>query len=398
MPIEIRDIVTEEFQTDIQDSFALATGFGVVFLDREGRHIGKGGNFCKFCHAINETQAGSRACTLSNKHAIELALKTQKLSIYICHAGLVNIEIPLTSDGEHIGAITAGQVLCDDMTAYPKDDVDSTMDWLANAEYAGYYQEIEVMSKRKIEATTKALASISNYIMQTASYNKSRQDLLLYEKRQIELEHQLKLAELDALQKQVSPHFIFNIINSVSRMVSLGEYDTAGKMLDAFAHMMRYRLSNIQSTVTLKQEIAYIENYLSIQKIRFGPRIRYSIDCDEEAEDLPIPFFSLQPLVENSIEHGLLGLENGGEVRLRCRHHADCDEILLEDGGVGISAENLRSLRALLEDIGPRITQEHVGIFNSYSRLRHQYGERLQLQLDSRPGAGTTITITIRRG
>ena len=396
--MELRDIFSQEFRTDIQDSFAVATGFGVVFVDREGRHLDKGGNFCKFCHAINETEEGRQACALSNKHAIELALKTQLPGIYICHAGLVNIEIPLVCGGEYIGAITAGQVLCDNMDAYPRDSVASEMAWLTNPEYAAYYNEIEVKSQQKIEATTRALYNISNYIVQTAEYNQSKQALLLYEKRQIELEHQLRLAELDELQKQVAPHFIFNVLNGISRMLAMEDYATAEKMLNSFAQMMRYRLASIHSHVTLEQEIAYIENYLSIQQLRFGRRIRYGIRCDDALKSMQIPFFSLQQLVENSIEHGLLGLEHGGEVTLDCRRRPGCDEILLRDNGAGIAPRQLEEIRAGLADPAGRMPEEHVGLYNSVRRLRLQYGERLGFELDSEPGAGTSVCIRIREG
>lgn len=110
--MDLKDIVTEEFQQEIQESFAYATGFGVVFIDKEGNHIGEGSNFTDFCKQINCTEEGAKCCARSNCQAVNIALKTQKPSIYICHAGLVNIEIPLICDGCYAGAVTAGQVFC----------------------------------------------------------------------------------------------------------------------------------------------------------------------------------------------------------------------------------------------------------------------------------------------
>lgn len=394
MAIELRDIVTLEFQNDIQNSFALATGFGVVFVDREGRHIGKGGNFCKFCNAINNTEEGSRACALSNRQAIGLALHTKEPSIYICHAGLVNIEIPLMCSGEYVGAITAGQVRCNSANAYPKDKV-ASKNWLHNPEYARYYKEIKVLTKQQIEATTRSLHNISNYIMQTNAYNKAQQELLLSEKRQLALEHQLKLAELDALQKQVTPHFIFNVISMVSRLVTMTEYATANKILDSFARMMRYTLSDIQSHVTFTQELGYIRSYLSIQQIRFGQRIQYEIHCDKALEEMAFPFFFLQPLVENSIEHGLLELENGGTATLVCRRRAGFDEISLCDNGAGIPPKLLSTIQQALSANDKTLVSGHVGLYNSYRRLRHFFGERLRFEIQSTQNVGSCITIQI---
>lgn len=132
--MNFRDIITETFQNEIQHSFSLATGFGVVFTDAEGRHIGSGANFCKFCDKLNETQKGAQYCTLSNKHAIDIALETNKPCVYICHAGLVNIEIPLIYNNQCVGAITAGQVICTEPNDYPKDAACKELNWLENPE------------------------------------------------------------------------------------------------------------------------------------------------------------------------------------------------------------------------------------------------------------------------
>ena len=168
-----------------------------------------------------------------------------------------------------MGAITAGQVLCDE-DVYPKEEVASQVQWLSDPELAAYYAEIEVMSRQKIEATTQALSNLTNYIVQRLAYSQIQEQLAKKTKELLIAENQLKQAKLDALQKQIAPHFIFNVLNSISRLLSMGDYTTAKTMLNAFTGMMRYALSNMQSSVFLEKELAYVENYLSIQKIRFG--------------------------------------------------------------------------------------------------------------------------------
>lgn len=398
----LRNIITEEFQNEIQESFAFATGFGVVFTDEEGNHIGPGGNFCRFCNKINETEEGAHYCALSNKHAIEIALANKKPSIYICHAGLVNIEIPLIYDGNCVGAITAGQVLCSEENAYPQDEIASEINWLEDPELASYYREIEVMNRQQIEATTTALSNITNYIIQTLAYSqiqeklaRQSEQLLLAENRRIHLEKQLQMAQFDALQKQVTPHFIFNVINSISRLLSLQEYTTAEEVLNSFAQMMRYTLLDIRSSVSLHQELRYIQNYLAIQKIRFGDRINYKIACEEELHDFPIPFFSLQPLVENSIEHGLLSKENGGKLVLSCTQNADHILIQITDNGIGIAPEKLEWLRTHSLCTNSGQNEQHVGLFNCYNRFLLLFGEKVDFQLDSKENKGTRISIRI---
>lgn len=400
-PIDLHDIVTKEFQQEIQDSFAYATGFGVVFLDRDGKHIGCGSNFTNFCRSINARPDGAHYCTLSNQHAISLALRSKKPSIYICHAGLINIEIPLIYKNYYVGAITAGQVLCTEMDVYPKDEISSSINWLEDPKLAEYYKEIPFRTREQIEYTTTALMNLSNYIIQKVAYNQMLKDysdncekLLISRKKQLELTHQLKLAQLDALQKQVTPHFMFNVLSSVSRLMDLEEYDVAAKMIDSFAQMMRYSLSNIQTGVSLKQELNYIQNYLSIQKLRFGNLIHDNIVCDENAKSLNIPFFCLQPLVENSIEHGILGKMYGGTISLHISYHAKRLTIDLMDNGVGIPQKTLDSINLLLKQDMPPNT-EHVGIYNCYSRLRLFFEDRVTFQIKSKEQQGTHIKITI---
>lgn len=95
MNLQFKDIINPEFQAELQESLTFATGFGVVFIDKEGRHIGDCGNFCRFCREINSTQIGRTACERSNLEGMNAALSTREPSIFLCHAGLVSFVIPL---------------------------------------------------------------------------------------------------------------------------------------------------------------------------------------------------------------------------------------------------------------------------------------------------------------
>ena len=140
----------------------------------------------------------------------------------------------------------------------PQDFHSNVSEWLSDEKLAEYYKKIKTLTAQKIEAVATALANISNYILQNFAYRQAQEKFLLYEKKQAELENQLKDAQLNMLQKQVTPHFIFNVINSASRMVALEQYDKAEKMLNSFAGMMRYNLRNLKTYVTIEQELDYI--------------------------------------------------------------------------------------------------------------------------------------------
>jgi sensor histidine kinase YesM len=222
------------------------------------------------------------------------------------------------------------------------------------------------------------------------------EELLKAENHRIELERQLKLVQLDALQKQVTPHFMFNVINTISRLLSLKEYNTAETMLNSFATMLRYSLSDIRSSVTLEQELEYIHNYLEIQSIRFGEQIKYHIHCDEDLKELSIPFFSLQPLVENAIQHGLLKKPEGGTLILNCTREPEYDLIHIEDDGIGMTEEDLHSI--VVTHVRPdNPNKTHVGLHNSYKRFRLLFGSDLKYCINSEKGVGTRIDIRLMR-
>lgn len=405
MHVVLKEILTKDFIEQFQDSFAFATGFGVVFVDLDGNHIGEGSNFSKFCQEINRTKEGAAYCANTNRKAIEVAMRTKKPSIYVCHAGLINIEIPLTYEGEYIGALTAGQVLCSDcnQNTYPRDSELNAIPWLQTQEAKEYFKNIRILTQQQIEATAVSLENIANYIIQTAMYNKLNEKLTIernkrleYEKKQIEMEHRLKLAELDALQKQVTPHFMFNVINSISRLISMEEYSSAKNMLDSFSQMLRYGLYNITSVITLRQELKYIENYLKIQKHRFTDRLEYEIEVQHDALDIKIPYFSLQPLIENAIIHGISPLEYGGSLKLICQKHKHHTSINIIDDGTGIAPDRMTEIKNMIRYYDDKtLDTSCIGLRNCYRRFKLMYGDKVNFFIDSEVGIGTKIRIDI---
>lgn len=397
MHIDLRDIVTEEFQEQMQNSFARLSKFGVVFTDANGVHIGKGGNFTHFCQAINCREDGASCCALTNRQAIALALNSphpDKPAIFVCHAGLVNIELPILYNGECLGAFTAGQVICEE-DCYPHDNSQDIIDWKKDPELAELYNEIPVLSRQHIENTADLMCDLAQYMLKTHTYSLMQKELAQQKEQLLIYEKQLTQTKFEALQKQVMPHFIFNVLNSVSRLISLQDYVRAQDMLTAFTKMMRYNLSNIQDSISLGQEIEYIRNYLSIQQLRFGDRIKFEITCDPKLKEISLPFFSLQPLVENSVEHGLLIKNEGGTVFIQCFQIDSGYQIIVKDNGCGMDASSLENIRQLLNSPDVPDTQAHIGLYNCYNRLKCTFGDSLSFEIESKKNIGTSISISI---
>ena len=142
--------------------------------------------------------------------------------------------------------------------------------------------------------------------------------LLEEQKKNMEVEAQLDRATFLALQTQTNPHFLFNTLNTIDRTIQLGKTADARKMLHSISSLMRYNLSDGNTPAVMREEVEITEEYLSIQKIRFSDRLSYSIDIDDKLLDTVfMPRFTLQPLVENAIIHGLTGKEEGGNVSIK---------------------------------------------------------------------------------
>ncbi|MEG2144958.1 MAG: ATP-binding protein, partial [Oscillospiraceae bacterium] len=139
----------------------------------------------------------------------------------------------------------------------------------------------------------------------------------------------------------------------------------------------------------------YIENYLSIKKIIFGERLQYEINCDEKIKSFKIPFFSLQPFVENSMEHGILNKEDGGTVKIICSKLPHSVLLVISDNGIGIEQTQLKYIEENILTNLKKPPEKHVGMFNCYNRYKVAFDEKADIKIESAVQKGTKITVEI---
>jgi len=209
-----------------------------------------------------------------------------------------------------------------------------------------------------------------------------------------QLEKSLKEAELKALQLQINPHFMFNILNSVNRLISLEEYEKAQQVLDAFTKMLRYSMKEIGNIVPLEKELDYVKKYLFLQNLRFGNRVAYDMKIDNCLLDFQLPFFTLQPLVENAIIHGLEPKESGGIIRIIVKTINNNIVIYIQDNGLGITEEKLLLLKNI--DNLDEQSSSGIGIGNVHNRLKLFFDDNYSFDITSKLNQGTTITLTFK--
>lgn len=196
-------------------------------------------------------------------------------------------------------------------------------------------------------------------------------------------------ARLEALQAQIRPHFLFNVLNTII-MFSRTDVERSRELLISLAQFFRRSLSTRGNFITLKEEIDYINIYLSLEQARFGDKLRVKMKIDPRVMGAQVPILTLQPLAENAIVHGLAPKEEIGLLGIRVRQVREELHILIADNGVGMDAERLR--RVFEEGFGNNMG---LGLTNVNERLISLYGEEYRLKVRSSPGVGTAIRVRI---
>jgi len=202
--------------------------------------------------------------------------------------------------------------------------------------------------------------------------------------RQLEAQRaRLTEARLAALTNQINPHFLFNTLNSISTLIRI-DPDSARSMIYKLSNILRRLLRKTDNFSPLREEISFIDDYLAIEMTRFGDKLHFLKEVQENTLDRLVPSMILQPIIENSIKHGLASKVEGGMVRLRAWLEDTRLHILIEDDGVGIREEKLGDL-----------FEQGIGVSNVNERLRVLFGPGYRMLIESKPGQGTRTLIEI---
>ncbi len=205
------------------------------------------------------------------------------------------------------------------------------------------------------------------------------------------LEEQSRLlleARLDALQRQINPHFLFNTLNSIASLIR-SKPDLAREMIVKLSHILRVLLRDRDAFVPLGEELSFTDDYLDIECVRFGEKLRVVKEISPATLEIMVPSMLLQPLIENSIKHGLEPRISGGTITLRSR--VDNGRLLLEieDDGVGIEPGGPTTA----PDSGLVREGSGIGMRNVRERIQVLYGDEAHVEIISRPGRGTRVSL-----
>ncbi|WP_165000890.1 cache domain-containing sensor histidine kinase [Xylanivirga thermophila] len=216
-----------------------------------------------------------------------------------------------------------------------------------------------------------------------------------------DLELEKRTAEINALQSQINPHFLFNTMESISmNLLTKGDFETC-EVVRSFANILRRSIEwdRDRDLSTLENELNLVLNYLRVQKFRYKDKLQYEIDVKDTFYNVPIPKFTLQPVVENSIYHGLELKEGVGFLRITAKAFNDNLEIVVEDNGLGIESSRLKGIQSSIKNAEDSIInskeRKSIGLSNINKRLVLYYGREYGIEIDSLEGVGTKVVIRI---
>ncbi|CAM3746330.1 sensor histidine kinase [Marinicrinis lubricantis] len=208
-----------------------------------------------------------------------------------------------------------------------------------------------------------------------------------------------KEADLKMLQAQIKPHFLYNTLETMRMLALMKDDEEVADIAVTLADLLRYSLSKSKDITSLKEELNNVRQYISIHQIRMGDRLKVHFDIEADTADFHCPRFILQPIVENSILHGIGKKRGSGEIRVEVRQTADKMHVVISDNGAGIPEERLKTIREVLSgEAQPfEISSGGIGIYNVNERIKAFFNNQSQMTVESTEGEGTQFHLVMTK-
>lgn len=204
----------------------------------------------------------------------------------------------------------------------------------------------------------------------------------------------LREAELKLHQEQINPHFLYNTLDTMSSIASIQNCDLVSDLCQSLSNIFRYSLDMKYPYATVAREVAHLKNYIFVMNVRMRQEIRYHFDIDEDALMYSVPKISIQPLVENAINHGLKNKRGQKNIYIKIWQEEEKLYVMVKDDGVGMDAEQLN--RRLQENDKGLIEEGNsIGLLNINARLKMIYGGTYGIRIESEPGKGSSVYLTV---
>ncbi len=398
----LTDLMSDGFLNELLRSIYSISGLRISLTTCQGdRVLALHEYVTPFCKLANDTDALHGICRRCTLLASERAAQTRKPYLYRCYAGLACAAIPVFAEDMFAGIlITSGfrmekeymdllDLLCPDQSHRVPAGV------IEAAPFLHYQRIVDITGLLSVAARYIAEAGLRSRM--EAQLHRQKLELLTQQQVQLNTERLLSQAEFKALQSQINPHFLFNTLNAISQLAILEGSDRTADAIFSLSALLRRCLKKNDSLPPLREEVDNITEYINIKKLLYRDRIRYVCNVDPDCLALRVPLFTLQPLVENALLHGLEPRENGGTLTLSVRREGDFVVVRVADDGAGFDPALAEELRCAPPDQS-RTDLTGIGIGNVTRRLESHFGPKFHWSLDTAPGKGTCVTLYLPAG
>lgn len=394
---EILDV--DRLQT-LQDNFSKSMMIALVVVDEKGVPVTKPSGFSDFCARSRRNPALAQHCYDCDDAGGRAAMAACRPVVYRCYCGFVEFAVPIMIDNHYLGAFISGQVKVETSkeAEIPYILAENGV-WEENPMLVNLHENTKRMPYERFESTAYTLLHVASYLVEQAYANNIQRELhqkdlaLTNElRKRVDIERSLHEAEFKALSYQINPHFLFNVLNTIGRLAFLENAQRTENMVHDFSDMMRYLLRKSNNgLITLRNEINYVNSYMSIQKVRMSDRFDYMFSIPDKYLDVICPFLILQPLVENFFNYVVEPREIKSHIHIKATD--DGHDVIIEvtDNGDGISPQDIEHILSGNENR----QKGGIGINNIQNRLQLLFGERYGLEITSphKPKQGTSIKL-----
>nr|WP_283248180.1 sensor histidine kinase [Bacillus sp. FJAT-50079] len=201
----------------------------------------------------------------------------------------------------------------------------------------------------------------------------------------------IKETQYKALQAQINPHFLYNTLDSINWLARMNKQDKISSLAEALGNMMRNIISKKAPLITIEEEFDIVHHYITIQKYRYEKRLRYTIYGEDDIKKYSIPKLTIQPIVENAIQHGLEEIVSECEITIYCETLEDQLQIIVIDNGPGMEEETIQTIY----EGKIRSKGSGIGLFNINERIKLMFGNEYGIHIESKKGSGTKVVITL---
>jgi two-component system LytT family sensor kinase len=393
--LSIEDVVDVAILQRIQDKFAKAMGVAAVTVDRKGKPITRESNFQPICLAIRSTQLGLSRCMRCDADGSLRAYTAGEPQTYLCYGGLMDVAAPIIIDGEYLGGILCGQVV---LTEEREEFIDRIIELNKPLGFSEEHvrelaEQVPAIPRERLDAAVEMMFVMANHITEMGIAYVSKNKLLKETKEKAQLQEALQNAQLRALEAQVNPHFLFNALTLVGYTAISESAPKTEEITFNLSDLLRYSLRNVAKSVPLGEELEMIHRYLMIQKMRFGSRLQFEVNVTPDVYNKYIPCMILQPLVENAVLHGVEPETRPVSVEISATTVAERLHLAVTDDGAGINPSIAAQLQA--GQSPERNGRTRIGLQSVLRRLKGEYGDQFQFNIERRNEKGTIISLQL---